>query len=58
MRYHSVEMWYPSSAQWWVLWIVAIIVCLGLLVTYDVMGLVPGAVIIGALLIWRLSRKK
>jgi hypothetical protein len=51
-------MWYPSSAQWWVLWIVAIIVCLGLLVTYDVMGLVPGAVIIGALLIWRLSRKK
>jgi hypothetical protein len=54
----SVRMWYPHFAQWWVLWVVVIIVCFGLIAAYDIMGIVPSAVIIGALLVWRLSRRK
>jgi hypothetical protein len=54
----SVDMWYPNSAQWWVLWIVAIIVCFALIAAYDIMGIVPSVVIIGALLVWRFSRRK
>jgi hypothetical protein len=38
-------MWYPNRAQWWVIWVVAAIVCIGLAGGYEETGLVLDVVI-------------
>lgn len=50
-------MWYPNKAQWIVIWILAVIVSIGLIGLYEGAGLLVGAVIIGGLLIWQLSKR-
>ena len=52
-------MWYPNTAQWWVIWIVAILACFVFIASSE-SGLVDGMCLIGlgALLVWQLSRRK
>ncbi len=47
---------YPNATQWRVLWVVAIILCLGFLGLFEVVGVLIDAVIIGGLLFWRFSK--
>lgn len=48
--------WYPSKAQWWVIWITAGIVGVGLLSTGAGIALLA-IVMWGGLLVWQLSRR-
>lgn len=48
-------MWCPNKAQWWVIWITALIVCVRLLVAFEFTGFMLDAVIVGGLLVWRLG---
>jgi uncharacterized membrane protein HdeD (DUF308 family) len=50
-------MWSPSSEQWWIIWTMALILC-GLLLINDVIfGAVLSVLLIGVLLIWRMSKR-
>jgi hypothetical protein len=51
-------VWHPNSEQWWIIWIMAVIVCGLLLINYGTVGAVSSVLLIGALLIWRLSNRK
>ena len=50
-------MWYPNKAQWLVIWIMAAMACVALLVAYDIYGAVLSTLLIGALLLWKLSNR-
>jgi len=47
-------MWYPNKAQWWVIWIVGVVAFLFLV--NGVVGVALGLVVLGALLVWQLSK--
>jgi len=55
-------MWYPNKAQWWVIWITAILLIL--LIMVDASGetepshLGASILIIGSLLVWQLSKRR
>jgi hypothetical protein len=50
-------MWYPDKTQWLVIWTMAAIACLALLWAYDIYGAVLSALLISALLFWKLSNR-
>jgi len=54
-------MWYPNKAQWWVIWVVAILASFVFVLNSYAsnQGIVFGACVVGlgALLVWQLSRK-
>ena len=54
-------MWHPNKAQWWVIWIAAILASFVLVVNVSSseQGIVRGVCILGlgALLVWQLNRK-
>jgi len=50
-------MWYPDKTQWLVIWTMAAIACVTLLVAYDIYGAVLSVLLIGVLLLWKLSNR-
>ena len=50
-------MWYPDKTHWLVIWIMAAMACVALLVAYDIYGAVLSTLLIGALLLWKLSNR-
>jgi len=50
--------WYPNKRQWWVIWIAAILIVIGLMVGYESDGKWTFAfcvVLISSLLVWKLQ---
>jgi hypothetical protein len=50
----SRDGWYPNQRQWWVIWIAAALVVIGLMSGEVAVAL--SAAIIGGLLVWKFQR--
>jgi hypothetical protein len=48
--------WYPNKRQWWVIWIAAVLVVMGLMTGQDGVMFAICVTIIGGLLVWKFQR--